>query len=174
MKLRLSSPKLHFKRYQPLLQGFHLAKTSVESVHPTFALVRDSAFSQSKKLQKLQTFTDAGVRIAKGSLQDEEKLMEAVKLVDVVICAVAAKHALDQKLLIRVIKQAGCIKRFVPSEFGINAYNASSAPLTATSSVPVIPGSIPFHQTSFLPKILISLHEFTTSSFQCFHSLLAI
>ncbi|CAM8987188.1 unnamed protein product [Rhodiola kirilowii] len=100
--------------------GFHLAKTSVEFAHPTFALVRDSAFSQSDKLQKLQTLTDAGVRILKGSLQDEEKLMEAVKLVDVVICAVAATHALDQKLLIRVIKQAGCIKRFVPSEFGMD------------------------------------------------------
>ncbi|CAM8990776.1 unnamed protein product [Rhodiola kirilowii] len=81
--------------------GFHLAKTSVEFAHPTFALVRDSAFSQSDKLQKLQTLTDAGVRILKGSLQDEEKLMEA-------------------KLLIRVIKQAGCIKRFVPSEFGMD------------------------------------------------------
>uniref|UniRef100_A0A7N0TE43 NmrA-like domain-containing protein n=1 Tax=Kalanchoe fedtschenkoi TaxID=63787 RepID=A0A7N0TE43_KALFE len=100
--------------------GFHLAKTSIQFAHPTFALVRDSAFSQSDKLRKLQALTDAGVRILKGSLQDEERLTEAVKLVDVVICAVAAKHALDQKLLIRVIKQAGCIKRFVPSEFGMD------------------------------------------------------
>lgn len=43
-------------------------------------------------------------------MEDEESLIEAVKLVDVVICAVAAKHALKQKLLIRVIKQSGWIK----------------------------------------------------------------
>lgn len=36
--------------------------------------------------------------------------MEAVKQVDVVICAVASKQALDQKPLIHAIKRAGCIK----------------------------------------------------------------
>jgi hypothetical protein len=45
-----------------------------------------------------------------GSLQDETSLIEAVKLVDVVICAVSAKQTLQQKLLIRVIKQLGSIK----------------------------------------------------------------
>jgi hypothetical protein len=45
-----------------------------------------------------------------GSLQDEASLIEAVKLVDVVICAVSAKQTLQQKLLIRVIKQLGSIK----------------------------------------------------------------
>jgi hypothetical protein len=45
-----------------------------------------------------------------GSLQDEASLIEAVKLVDVVICAVSAKQTLQQKLLIRVIKHLGSIK----------------------------------------------------------------
>lgn len=36
--------------------------------------------------------------------------MEAVKQVDVVICSIPSKQVLDQKLLIRVIKEAGCIK----------------------------------------------------------------
>jgi uncharacterized protein YbjT (DUF2867 family) len=45
-----------------------------------------------------------------GSLEDEASLVEAVKLVDVVICAVSAKQTLQQKLLIRVIKQLGSIK----------------------------------------------------------------
>ena len=47
---------------------------------------------------------------AQGSLQDEASIVEAVKLVDVVICAVSAKQTLEQKLLIRVIKQTGSIK----------------------------------------------------------------
>lgn len=33
-----------------------------------------------------------------------------MKQVDVVICSIPSKHVLDQKLLIRLIKQAGCIK----------------------------------------------------------------
>lgn len=36
--------------------------------------------------------------------------MEAVKQVDVVICSIPSKQVLDQKLLIRVIKEAGSIK----------------------------------------------------------------
>lgn len=46
-------------------------------------------------------------------MQDEEILMEALKQVDVVICAVASKQVLDQKLLIPAIKRAGCIKVFI-------------------------------------------------------------
>jgi hypothetical protein len=48
-----------------------------------------------------------------GSLQDEASLLEAIKQVDVVICAVSSIQVLDQKLLISAIKQAGCIKVFM-------------------------------------------------------------
>ncbi|GAB4853886.1 Probable pinoresinol-lariciresinol reductase 3 [Ancistrocladus abbreviatus] len=98
--------------------GYYLAKASVESSHPTFALVRESSFSPPQKSQKLQSLRDAGAILLKGSLEDEESLLDAVKRVDVVICSIPSKQALDQKLLIRVIKQAGSIKRFIPSEFG--------------------------------------------------------
>ncbi|KAE8705182.1 putative pinoresinol-lariciresinol reductase 3 [Hibiscus syriacus] len=46
-----------------------------------------------------------------GSLHDERSLIEAVMQVDVVICSIPSKHALDQKLL---------IKKFIPSEFGVD------------------------------------------------------
>ncbi|CAN4100142.1 unnamed protein product [Withania somnifera] len=98
--------------------GFELAKASLNSFHPTFGLVRDSAFSDPHKSQKLHTLSGAGLTIIKGSLQDEDILLEALKQVDIVICAVSAKQVLDQKLLISSIKRAGCIKRFLPSEFG--------------------------------------------------------
>nr|UYC28814.1 pinoresinol-lariciresinol reductase [Sicyos edulis] len=100
--------------------GFHLAQASLNSSHPTFALIRDSASSSPRKQDKLKTLSDAGVVFLKGSLEDEASLVEAVNQVDVVISAVAAKQALDQKLLIRIIKQTGCIKRFIPSEFGLD------------------------------------------------------
>lgn len=98
--------------------GYHLAESSLKFCHPTFALVRDSSFSDPIKSHKLQCLSHAGVTLLKGSLEDEASLVEAVKLVDVVICAVSAKQTLQQKLLIRVIKQLGSIKRFIPSEFG--------------------------------------------------------
>nr|ACJ84656.1 unknown [Medicago truncatula] len=98
--------------------GYHLAESSLKFCHPTFALVRDSAISDPIKSHKLQCLSHAGVTLLKGSLEDEASLVEAVKLVDVVICAVSAKQTLQQKLLIKVIKQLGSIKRFIPSEFG--------------------------------------------------------
>ncbi|KAL5790931.1 hypothetical protein ACOSQ2_005819 [Xanthoceras sorbifolium] len=99
--------------------GFHLAKLSIEYSHPTFALIRDSSsFSDPNRQQKIQSLSTAGATLLKGSLEDEKSLIEALKQVDVVICAIPSKQVLDQKLLIRAIKQAGCIKRFIPSEFG--------------------------------------------------------
>ncbi|CDO97035.1 unnamed protein product [Coffea canephora] len=100
--------------------GFDLAKASVGASHPTFGLVRDSAFSDPNKSEKLQFLSNAGVTLLKGSLQDEDSLIEAIKKVDVVICSIPSQHVLDQKLLIQAIKLAGCIKRFIPSEFGLD------------------------------------------------------
>lgn len=98
--------------------GFHLAKASLHFSHPTFALFRDSAFSDPIKSQKLHSLSNSGATLLKGSLEDEASLIEAIKQVDVVVSAVSSKQVLAQKLLISAIKQAGCIKRFIPSEFG--------------------------------------------------------
>ncbi|KAL6546012.1 putative pinoresinol-lariciresinol reductase 3 [Orobanche gracilis] len=100
--------------------GFELAKASLCASHRTFGLVRESSFSDANKLQKLQFLSDAGLEIIKGSLQDEESLMKSLNQVDVVICAVSSKQVLDQKPLVAAIKRAGCIKRFLPSEFGLD------------------------------------------------------
>ncbi|XP_052195336.1 probable pinoresinol-lariciresinol reductase 3 isoform X2 [Diospyros lotus] len=98
--------------------GFELAKASLEAAHPTFALVRDSAFSDPHKSSKLQVLSTSGAVLLKGSLEDQISLVEAVRQVDVVICAVASRQVLDQKPLIAAIKEAGGVKRFIPSEFG--------------------------------------------------------
>lgn len=100
--------------------GHQLAKASLQSSHPTFALVRDSAFSHPHKRHVLQTLSDAGATLLKGSIEDESSLVEAMKQVDVVICAVSSKQVLDQKPVIKAIKLAGCIKKFIPSEFGLD------------------------------------------------------
>uniref|UniRef100_A0A803LPS1 NmrA-like domain-containing protein n=1 Tax=Chenopodium quinoa TaxID=63459 RepID=A0A803LPS1_CHEQI len=80
--------------------GYHIAKASIDASHPTFALIRETAFSDPLKSQKLHILSDAGALLLKGCLEDEESLLEAVKKVDVVICAIPSKQ------------------RFIPSEFG--------------------------------------------------------
>ncbi|CAH9114766.1 unnamed protein product [Cuscuta epithymum] len=100
--------------------GFELANASIKSSHPTFGLVRDSAYSDPQKSQKLLLLSNSGVTLLKGSLQDEETLIQAIRLVDIVICAVSSKQVLDQKFLLLAIKKAGCCKRFIPSEFGMD------------------------------------------------------
>lgn len=98
--------------------GYHLAQFSLKFSHPTFVLVRDSAPNDPVKAQKLQSLSNCGATLIKGSLEDEKSLVGAVKQVEVVICSIPSKHVLEQMVLVRVIKEAGCIKRFIPSEFG--------------------------------------------------------
>ncbi|KAL4280103.1 hypothetical protein GQ457_03G002620 [Hibiscus cannabinus] len=100
--------------------GYHLAQFSLQFGHPTFILIRDSSLIDPNKAQKLNFLSIAGAIPIKGSLDDEQSLIEAVKQVDVVICSIPSKQALDQKLLIKVIKESGCIKKLFPSEFGVD------------------------------------------------------
>jgi len=45
--------------------GFHLAKASLHFSHPTFALFRDSAFSDPIKSQKLHSLSNSGATLLK-------------------------------------------------------------------------------------------------------------
>ncbi|XP_009378522.2 probable pinoresinol-lariciresinol reductase 3 [Pyrus x bretschneideri] len=148
--------------------GHHLAQAALQFSHPTFALVRPSTFSDPHKSHKFHSLSSAGVTLLQGSLEDEDSLMEAVKQVDVVICAVSAKQVLHQKLLIQVIKQAGCIKRFIPSEFGLdpdktrisgmdhNFYEqkAEIRRFVETSGIPYTYISCNFYMSYLLPQLV--------------------
>ncbi|KAJ4910449.1 putative pinoresinol-lariciresinol reductase 3 [Raphanus sativus] len=98
--------------------GNYLTRFSIQSGHQTFALIRNSAFSDPSKSVNLESLSSAGVTLLKGPLEDEVSLEEAVMKVDVVISAIPSKHVLDQKLLINVIKRSPSIKRFIPAEYG--------------------------------------------------------
>ncbi|VVA32995.1 Hypothetical predicted protein, partial [Prunus dulcis] len=63
-----------------------------------------------------------------GELDDHEKLVKAVEQVDVVISTVAVPQHLEQQKLIKAIKDAGNIKRFIPSEFGNEVDRVSGLP----------------------------------------------
>ncbi|CAK9143430.1 unnamed protein product [Ilex paraguariensis] len=73
--------------------GKFLVEESAKTGHPTFAL---------------------------GDIYNHERLVSLIKQVDVVISAVAGRQSADQVNIIAAIKEAGNIKRFLPSEFGFN------------------------------------------------------
>ncbi|XP_072964994.1 eugenol synthase 1-like [Typha angustifolia] len=101
--------------------GKHIVAASARSGHPTFALVRDTAPSNPSKAQLLQSFKDSGVTLVKGDLFDHESLVKVIKTVDVVISTVGPRQLADQTKIIAAIKEAGNVKRFLPSEFGNDA-----------------------------------------------------
>ncbi|PAN07804.1 hypothetical protein PAHAL_1G363900 [Panicum hallii] len=99
--------------------GGSLARASLAAGHPTFALVRPHHLARPDS-PSLGPLVAAGATLLEGSLEDYQSLLKAVRQVDVVICAVPTKQALEQKPLIRAIKEAGCVKRFIPAEFGLD------------------------------------------------------
>ncbi|MCO5578162.1 hypothetical protein L7F22_032000 [Adiantum nelumboides] len=106
--------------------GTLITRASVAAGHPTFALVRSSSDPAKKAL--IDSFEKAGISILMGSLEDYETLLDAVRRVDVVISAVGTGDLLQQLNIIKAIKAAGTIKRFVPSDYGSNTINLAGLP----------------------------------------------
>lgn len=98
--------------------GKYLVEASAKNGHPTFAMFRESAASDPRKAAILEDFKNLGVTFVYADLSDHDKLVAAIKQVDVVISAVAGELAADQVNIISAIKEAGGVKRFLPSEFG--------------------------------------------------------
>ncbi|KAH9289677.1 hypothetical protein KI387_033794, partial [Taxus chinensis] len=109
--------------------GKYMANASVSLGYPTYAFVRPStAAPHSSKSSLLQKFREDGIYILQGSLDDHNSLVNAFKQVDIVISAVAIPQHMDQLNIIKAIKEAGNIKRFLPSEFGNEVDRIRSLP----------------------------------------------
>ncbi|XP_008795939.1 phenylcoumaran benzylic ether reductase Pyrc5-like [Phoenix dactylifera] len=98
--------------------GKFITAASARSGHRTFALVRDTAPSDPAKAKLLDDFKSSGVTLIQGDLYDHGSLVKAIKQVDVVISTVGFLQIADQTRIISAIKEAGNVKRFLPSEFG--------------------------------------------------------
>ncbi|XP_042482211.1 isoflavone reductase-like protein [Macadamia integrifolia] len=98
--------------------GKFIVEASAKSGHPTFALVRTKTASGTEKAKLLESFKNSGVTFVQGDLNDHESLVKAIKKVDVVISTVGGSLISDQVKIIAAIKEAGNVKRFLPSEFG--------------------------------------------------------
>ncbi|KAJ0256488.1 Isoflavone reductase P3 [Hirschfeldia incana] len=106
--------------------GKFMVEGSAKAGNPTFALVREASLSDQVKGKTVQMFKDLGVTILHGDLYDHESLVKAIKQVDVVISAVGYDQLMDQTKIISAIKEAGNVKRFLPSEYGTDAEEESA------------------------------------------------
>ncbi|PKI49969.1 hypothetical protein CRG98_029643 [Punica granatum] len=105
--------------------GRRIVKASLEQGYPTYVLQRPEIGLDVDKVQILLSFKKQGARLVEGSFSDIQSLIEVVKQVDVVICTMSGVHfrshnILLQLKLVEAIKAAGNVKRFLPSEFGMD------------------------------------------------------
>ncbi|CDP21550.1 unnamed protein product, partial [Coffea canephora] len=85
--------------------GKYLVEASAKAGHPTFALVRESTISDPKGAAIIESFKSLGVIFLH------------------VCCYFFLPH---QVKIIEAIKEAGNIKRFLPSEFGVDVDRANA------------------------------------------------
>ncbi|KAJ8752442.1 hypothetical protein K2173_004078 [Erythroxylum novogranatense] len=99
--------------------GRFVTEASLESGGGTYVLVRSRLLSPSKA-SIIKAFQEKGCHIIYGSINDQSLMEKVIREnhLEVVISAVAGYAILDQIPLIKAIKAAGTVKRFLPSEFG--------------------------------------------------------
>ncbi|XP_044960940.1 isoflavone reductase homolog [Hordeum vulgare subsp. vulgare] len=107
--------------------GRRIVRASLAHGHRTFILTRPEIGLNIDKLQLLLSFKAQGARLVEASMEDHRSLVAAVKQVDVVVSAISGLHFLLQLKLVEAIKEAGNIKRFLPSEFGIDPARMAQA-----------------------------------------------
>ncbi|XXG78092.1 hypothetical protein AAC387_Pa08g2110 [Persea americana] len=112
--------------------GKRIVKASLAQGHETYVLYRPEIGVDIEKVQMLLSFKEQGARLIEGSFSDHRSLVDAVKQVDVVICTISgvhmrSHHILLQLKLVDAIKEAGNIKRFLPSEFGTDPARMADA-----------------------------------------------
>eukprot|EP00250_Pteridium_aquilinum_P033415 c5588_g2_i1 orf=59-883(+) len=122
--------------------GRHIANASLAQGHPTFLLVRPDPSANPDRSVLLQSFQSKRATLLHGSLEDFESLVEAIRQVDVVISAIGhngyshtGMQLADQIQIIKAIQKVGGIKRFVPSEFGVDVTRPNLHPLMKTTLI---------------------------------------
>ncbi|KAJ8774061.1 hypothetical protein K2173_009492 [Erythroxylum novogranatense] len=145
--------------------GRRIVKASLAQGHITYVLQRDEIGLDIEKLQMLLSFKKEGARLIEASFSSHQSLVEAVKKVDVVICTMSGVHfrshnLLMQLKLVEAIKEAGTVKRFLPSEFGMDPARMGNA---------LEPGRETFDQKMIVRKAIEEAHiPYTYVSANCF------
>ncbi|TYJ40776.1 hypothetical protein E1A91_A04G163800v1 [Gossypium mustelinum] len=109
--------------------GTYMVKASIKLGHPTFVFARPiTPQSTLNKINLHEEFESVGVTIIQGELKEHEKIVAILRQVDIVISLLPFPQVPDQIHIIEAIKVAGNIKRFLPSEFGVEEDRLSFLP----------------------------------------------
>ncbi|KAH8490099.1 hypothetical protein Peur_065639 [Populus x canadensis] len=109
--------------------GKYMVKASVSMGHKTYVYARPiTTQSSPAKIGIREEFQAMGVTIVQGEFDEQEKIVSVLRQVDVVISTVAYPQVLDQLKIIEAIKVAGNIKRFFPSDFGVEEDRVTPLP----------------------------------------------
>uniref|UniRef100_A0A2N9HL51 (+)-lariciresinol reductase n=1 Tax=Fagus sylvatica TaxID=28930 RepID=A0A2N9HL51_FAGSY len=112
--------------------GKRLVKESLAEGHETYILHRPEIGVDIDKVQMLLSFKEEGAHLVSGSFSDQQSLVNAVKLVDVVICAISGVHIRSHQILLQLklvdaIKEAGNVKAYmIKNGFDSNRVLASA------------------------------------------------
>ncbi|KGN58400.1 bifunctional pinoresinol-lariciresinol reductase 2 [Cucumis sativus] len=146
--------------------GKRLVKASLKLGHETYVLQRQEiGVDHIEKVELLLSFKKKGAHLICGSFNDHNTLVKAIKLVDVVISSISgvhirSHHILLQLNLVRAIKEAGNVKRFLPSEFGTDPARMEDA---------MEPGRVTFDDKMVVRKAIEEAKiPFTYISANCF------
>ncbi|KAL5550857.1 hypothetical protein UlMin_001033 [Ulmus minor] len=145
--------------------GKRIVKASLAQGYPTFVLQRREIGLDIDKLQMLLGFKKEGAVLVEASFSDLQSLVNAVKQVDVVICTMSGVHFRSHNLLLQLklveaIKEAGNVKRFLPSEFGMDPALMGHA---------LEPGKVTFDEKMVVRKAIEEANiPFTYVSANCF------
>ncbi|XP_059642384.1 isoflavone reductase homolog [Cornus florida] len=145
--------------------GSRIVKASLAQGHETYVLQRPEIGLDMDKLQILLSFKKHGAHLIEGSFSDHRSLVDAVKKVDVVICTMSGVHFRSHNILLQLklvdaIKEAGNVKRFLPSEFGIDPSRMRDA---------LEPGNVTFVEKMRVRKAIEEAKiPFTYVSANCF------
>ncbi|XP_010518923.1 PREDICTED: pinoresinol reductase 1 [Tarenaya hassleriana] len=112
--------------------GKRIVRACLAEGHETYVLQRPEIGLDVEKVHLLFSFKKLGAKLVEASFSDHQSLVSAVKLADVVISAMSGVHfrshcILLQLKLVQAIKDAGNVKRFLPSEFGMDPSRMGNA-----------------------------------------------
>ncbi|XP_008778652.1 bifunctional pinoresinol-lariciresinol reductase 2-like [Phoenix dactylifera] len=145
--------------------GRRIVRASLDDGHPTHVLYRREIGVDIDKIQILMSFKKQGAHLVEGSFSDHRSLVDAVKQVDAVICAISGVHIRSHQILLQLklvdaIKEARNIKRFLPSEFGMDPARMGHA---------IAPGRVTFDDKMVVRKAIEDAAiPFTYVSASCF------
>ncbi|CAL9028713.1 unnamed protein product [Prunus brigantina] len=95
--------------------GRRIVRASLAQGHPTDVLQRPEIGLDVDKLEMLLGFKKQGAYLVEGSFSDFQSLVDAVKLVDVVVCPMSGARNRSHNILMRLklvqaIKEAGMLR----------------------------------------------------------------